>query len=91
MPHWDKPWTYPEKINIHQQIGELKRERALRSGVYTKMVSSGSLKHSAADLQMGTLDACIATLEYMRDYRPVILAAVTEYRETTTPAAEVDA
>jgi hypothetical protein len=67
----------------------LKRERALRVGVYTKMIKSGALKEKYAALQMGALDAAISTLEYMRDYRPVILAAVAEYREQTTPAAEV--
>ena len=78
---FEPPWTYPEKINIDQQIGELRRERALRVGVYSKMVRSGSLKEKYAAYQMGAIDACIATLEYMRDNRAVIVAAVAEQRE----------
>jgi hypothetical protein len=78
---FEAPWSYPEKINIDQQINELKRERALRVGVYTKMIRSKSLRQSAAEYQMGAIDACIATLEYMRDNRTVIVTAVAEQRE----------
>jgi hypothetical protein len=63
------PWSYPEKINIDQQIGELRRERALRVGVYTKMVRSDSLKEKYAAYRMGALDQAIASLEFLRDNR----------------------
>jgi hypothetical protein len=73
---FEPPWTYPEKVNIAQQVNELRRERALRVGVYSKMVRSGGLKEKVAAYQMGALDAAIATLEYMSNNREVIIAAV---------------
>jgi hypothetical protein len=78
---FEAPWSYPEKINIDQQINELKRERAFRERVYNRMIHSNSLKKSAAEYQMGALDACIATLEYMKAHRTVIVTAVAAQRQ----------
>lgn len=81
---FEAPWSYPKKINIEQQIGELRRERALRVGVYTKMVRSGSLKEKYAAYQMGALDQAITALEFLRDNRALIHRAVAE--EKAKPA-----
>ncbi len=69
------------KINISQQIAELKRERALRVGVYSKMVGSRNLKQSQAQYQMDCLDNAIRSLEYLRDNRDTIHRAIAEERK----------
>jgi hypothetical protein len=73
---FEAPWVYPEKVSLPQQINELKRERALRVGVYTKMVRSGGLKEKYAAYQMGALDQAILTLEILLLNRDVVAAAI---------------
>lgn len=66
------------KPTIEHQIAEVKREIALREQVYPGLIKSGKLKQSAADLHMDRIRAVLATLEYMRQHRAVIIVAVRE-------------
>jgi hypothetical protein len=45
------------------QLAELKREKAMRAGVYPAWVQNRKLTQRAADYQMNGLDGAIATLE----------------------------
>jgi hypothetical protein len=67
---------------IAEQIAELRRERNMRRRVYPKLISSGKLKPNEAQYSNQCLEAAITTLEFMRDNRDVIIAAVNAARVT---------
>lgn len=52
----------PEPQSLAGQIAELKRERAMRTNVYPKLIASGRLQPEAASRQNASLDAAIQTL-----------------------------
>jgi hypothetical protein len=68
------------KPSIDQQIAEVKRELALRKNVYEKRVQNRQMKLPEAELHTSRMEAVLATLEYMRDNREVIIAAVKASR-----------
>ena len=72
------------KPNIHLQISELYRERYQRKGVYARLIGTGRLRKSVAEYQNECLDQAIKTLEYMRDNRDVIVAAVEASKAVPT-------
>jgi hypothetical protein len=69
------------KPTFHHQIAELRRELAMRQNVYPKLISLGKLKASEAQLCTERMEAALATLEFMRDNREVIIKAVFPERE----------
>lgn len=66
----------PQIVPIEAQISEVRRELAMRADVYGKRVREGKMRQSEADLFTARLEAVLKTLEYMRDHRTVIIAAV---------------
>lgn len=70
--------------SIHLQIAELQREKALRTSVYPGLVSRGKMRQSEADEHMGRLDAAIATLEWCRDNRAVIVEVAARAKGVAT-------
>lgn len=64
------------KPSIDEQIAEVRRELALRNNVYAKRVRDGKMKLAEADLCQARMLAVLATLEYMRANREVIIYAV---------------
>lgn len=68
------------RFTIDHQIAEVKRELALRSQVYPNLVRNGKMKQAEADLCTGRMQAVLTTLEYMRENRHVIVAAVAASR-----------
>ncbi len=69
------------KPTVHHQIAEVRRELAMRQNVYPKLITRGKLKASEAQLCTARMEAVLATLEFMRDHRDVIIAAVFPDRE----------
>lgn len=56
----------PSGVTLFAQIGELRRERAVRQNVYPRLIASGKLRGPKADLQIRCLEAAIETLEKVR-------------------------
>jgi hypothetical protein len=65
-----------EKPSIFHQIAEVRRELAMRQNVYPKLIRTGKMKMGEAQLCTMRMEAVLATLEFMRDHREVIIAAV---------------
>jgi hypothetical protein len=63
----------PERVPIHGQIAELRREMALRHSAYPRWVREGRMKQSEADLCLARLDAALATLMWVSANRDLIL------------------
>ncbi len=74
---WDAP-----KPTIHHQVAEVKRELAMRANVFPKLIAAGKLKQAEAELAVQRLEAALSTLEYMRDNREIIIAAVQHAART---------
>lgn len=53
------------KINLAQQIDEVKSEIAMRERVYPRMIGSGKLSQRKADFQIERMKAVLATLEWL--------------------------
>lgn len=70
--------------NIHQQIDELQREKALRGNVYPGLVSRGKMRQAEADEHMARLQAAIETLCWCRDNRAVIVEVAARARGVAT-------
>lgn len=68
---------------IDEQIAEVRREIETRKRVYPGLIHSGKLKQPVADYSMRCIESTLKTLEYMRDNREVIVAAVRTARGDT--------
>lgn len=55
------------KVSIIGQIAEVKREIALRQGVYPRRVSEGKMRQGEADLLMERIQAVLATLLFCQE------------------------
>lgn len=61
-----------DRVSLTRQIGELKAERLMRERVFPRRVAKGEMKQAAADYRNESLDAAIATLEWVRDHEATI-------------------
>jgi hypothetical protein len=59
-------------ISLRQQLEELDRELEQRARVYPRLVSSGGLRQSLADFQMGRLKAARDTLAWLLEHELTI-------------------
>ena len=55
------------KVSIAGQIAEAMRELALRRNTYPRLVGSGKMKQSEADLCLARMEAILATLRFCQD------------------------
>lgn len=55
------------KTPIASQIAEVLRELALRRNTYPRLVGSGKMKQSEADLCTARMEAVLETLKFCRD------------------------
>ena len=55
-----------EPVTLEQQIIAVRREIAMRKGVYPKWVAAGRLKPEKADHEIAAMEAVLASLERMR-------------------------
>lgn len=60
------------KFSLAQQIEEIDRELAQRRDVYPRLVSSGKLRQSVADYQVGRLESARATLVWLQEHELTI-------------------
>lgn len=72
---------------IDEQIAELQREIAMREQVYPGQIRAGKMRQGTADYKMRCIEAALATLQYMRANREVIVPAVKAAREARDAAA----
>lgn len=63
---------------ILEQIAEVKRELALRKNVYPAFVARGKMDQAEADQHLTRLSAACTSLEFLRDNRDLIHAAVAD-------------
>ena len=54
---------FVQQITIDEQIAEVKREIAMRRGVYPKWVEAGSMQKSKADFQILAMEAVLVSLQ----------------------------
>ncbi len=64
------------KVSIIGQIAEVKREIALRQGVYPRRVSEGKMRQGEADLLMERIQAVLATLLFCQENEADIRAFI---------------
>jgi hypothetical protein len=50
-------------IQLPEQLAAIKREIAMRRGVYPKWVASGRMKQAKADHELAAMEAVLETLE----------------------------
>lgn len=65
-----------DKVSLTAQIGEVKREIALRRSVYPGLVSRGKMRQAEADLHIAYMTAVLDTLEWLRLHEPAIREAL---------------
>lgn len=70
------------KIALASQIAEAKRELALRRNTYPRLVASGKMRQSEADLCVQRMEAILATLMFNQKHEPAIRAYIAERRES---------
>lgn len=63
-------------FSLNQQIEEVERELDQRSRVYPRLISTGKLRQSIADYQVGRMEAVKRTLEWLRDNETAIKATL---------------
>lgn len=54
-----------DRVALSRQIAELKAERVMRDRVFPRLVAKREMKQAAADYRNESLDAAIATLEWL--------------------------
>lgn len=64
------------KVTLTAQIGEVKRELALRRGVYPGFVAARKMRQAEADLHLEYMGAVLDTLEWLRLHEPAIREAL---------------
>lgn len=66
------------KISIAGQIAEVRREIALRRGVYPKQVASGKMREGEAALCMDRIEAVLATLMFVQEHQEGFRAYIAD-------------
>lgn len=64
------------KVSLTAQIGEVKREIALRRGVYPGLVTARKMRQAEADLHLEYMTGVLDTLEWLRLNEPEIRQAL---------------
>lgn len=73
-----------DRVPIAGQIAEVKRELALRSTTYPRLVASGKLRQSEADLCTGRMQSVLATLMFCQTHEADIRAFIQAKHEATS-------
>jgi hypothetical protein len=69
------------RIPITSQIAEVRREIALRTNTYPRLIASGKMREGEADLCLDRMRAVLATLNFCQKHE----AAIRAYIEGKTP------
>lgn len=64
------------KLSLHAQIEEVEREIALRKSVYPRLVASGKMRESVAELHTQRMQAVADTLRWLEANEATIKAKV---------------
>lgn len=72
-------------VSLSRQLAELRRERRMRDTVYPRLVARREMKQAEADYLNESLDAAIATLEWLERHREVVLRVRDELAATAGP------
>ncbi len=60
-------------VTLEDQIACLKREIAIREGVYPKWIANGRMKQSAADLEIERMTAALHTLMNLEQLEKAVI------------------
>ncbi len=66
------------KVSLAGQIAEIKREIALRAGVYPRQIASGKMRQGEADLCMQRIQAVLATLMFVQEHEEGFRAYIAD-------------
>lgn len=75
-------------VSLSRQLAELRRERRMRDQVYPNRVARREMKQAEADYLNESLDAAIATLEWLEAHRDVVLRVRAELAAAETVEGE---
>jgi hypothetical protein len=67
-----------KKYSLTAQIAEVKREIALRRGVYPGQVSAGKMREGEADMHIDIMQNVQETLEWLQTNEATVRAAVAK-------------
>ena len=68
-------------VSLNRMIGCVEREIAMRRSVYPRLVASGAKRQSVADLELGDMQAVLATLKWLAENEEAVRAAVAPTTE----------
>jgi hypothetical protein len=69
------------KVGIEDQIAEVKRELALRTNTYPRLIEAGKMHWQAAEQFTARMQAVLATLAFCQANEAEIRAFIRERRE----------
>lgn len=62
------------KVSLNRQVQCVEREIAMRNRVYPRAIASGKMKPSHASLEIGDMEAVLATLKWLAENELMIRA-----------------
>lgn len=65
-----------KKYSLIAQIAEVKRELALRGGVYPGRVAAGKMRESEAEMHVDIMANVLDTLQWLEKHESIVKAAV---------------
>jgi hypothetical protein len=71
------------KVSIAGQIAEVRRELALRSNTFPRLVAAGKLRQGEAELCTARMEAVLATLMFCQTHEAAIREYIAERRGGT--------
>lgn len=78
-------------VSLSRQLAELRRERRMRDQVYPRLVAKREMKQAEADYLNESLDAAIATLEWLERHRELVLRVRAETKASADAAGSTSA
>lgn len=74
-----------KKYSLTAQIAEVKRELALRAGVYPGRVAAGKMRDSEAEMHTDLMHNVLETLEWLQANEATVKAAVAKKESAHAP------
>lgn len=75
------------KVQLHEQIGEVRREIALREKTYPGLVARGRMTQAEAAVQLSRLRAVLGTIEYLDTHSDAFRAVARDVHVLTQDPA----